>query len=691
MGQQKRPPVPKQQKRPPVPTPAPAADLPRVTIDDPTRCGRYTARVIKGVRIGSSPDWLVERITSSGGRSINNIVDMTNYIMYELGQPLHAFDLDTLAKDEEGRAHIIVRAAAPGERFTTLDGIERILDEDITCIVDGNARDGAGATIALAGVMGGLDSEVTEKTTDILLESATFSSAHTSRTSRRLQLFSEASARYERIVDAATCDEFSARAAALMVEVAGGTLSEGVVDVWPKPLTPPVLPFRVGRFQDFIGAPIPLAEIVAILTRLGCRMACHDKTTTSGDGTITTSDASATSAVASDTTTSESKAPCHVMAGADCAAARAADDERAVTLPVRPPSYRPDLTREIDLYEEVLRIWGMDRVPSTLPGGRGRIGTKTTAQHGAATIGATLRAAGLNETMTYAFASTGDEDILQMPFDTHQLSVELVNPMSSEQSHMRRTILPGLLRSVAYNLSRGVTDVQLYETGVVFFASEGHKQPRERETLAGVLVGSWAQAGWNTRESVLDFFDGKGVVESLLRELNIVSYRIRALEAESALWLQPGRAAEVLVGSQRLGWLGELHPRVNAAFDITVPVVAFEFDLAALIAAAEAARPYRDVPQFPAVELDLALVVDEEVTAERLLQVIESAGGKLLCDCRLFDVFRDVDRLGADRKSMAFSLSYRAADRTLTLEEVEKQHARVIARLAAVLDAHVRT
>jgi phenylalanyl-tRNA synthetase beta chain len=653
-----------------------ATDLVRVTIDDAERCPRYTARVITGVSIGPSPEWLVERVTAAGGRSINNIVDVTNYIMYELGQPLHAFDLKTLAKDADGRAHIVIRAANEGEQFTTLDNIGRTLDADITCIVDGNAAAGEGATIALAGVMGGLDSEVTEQTTDILLESATFSSAHTSRTSRRLQLFSEASGRYERIVDAATCDDFSARAAALMIEVAGGTLAEGVVDIWPTPITPPVLGFRLGRFQDFIGAEVPLADAVAILTRLGCRMACHDKTVTDTDGSASVI---------------EGTTPCHIMQGSDCATALASDDVRDVTIPVRPPSYRPDLTREIDLYEEVLRIWGMEKVASTLPGGRGRIGTKTIEQQRIETAERALRASGLNETQTYAFASPADNELLQMSFSEHQQPVDLINPMNSEQSQMRRSILPGLLRSVAYNLSRGVTNVQLYETGVVFFASEGRKLPKERQLLAGVLVGSWTIAGWNTHSSQLDFFDGKGVLENLLRELNITKSRLKPLEASDAPWLQPGRAAELFAGSKKLGWLGEIHPRVSAAFDIAVPVVAFELDLATLVGAAGQARPYKDVPQFPAVELDLAVVVDESVSAERLGQVISSAGGNLLDEHRLFDVFRDVDKLGAGKKSLAFSLTYRAADRTLTLDEVEKLHQKVISKVTSATGAEVRS
>ncbi|MDR0347777.1 MAG: phenylalanine--tRNA ligase subunit beta [Coriobacteriales bacterium] len=663
------------------PVGGPVEGLVRVSIEDAERCPRYTARVVRGVRVGPSPDWLVERIVAAGGRSINNIVDVTNYIMFELGQPLHAFDLDTLAKDADGRAHIVVRAAAEGERFTTLDGIERRLDGDITCIVDGNAvgevgaagagaageaaaADPAGRTIALAGVMGGLLSEVTDGTTNILLESATFSTAHTSRTSRKLQLFSESSARYERGVDAATCDEFSARAAALMVEVAGGEACEGVIDVWPMPAEPQELTLRVKRLQDFIGAPITAAEAASILTRLGCVVREQPVTDMMG------------------------------VADAQPDAPRTGTPTPP-TLAVLIPSFRPDLTREIDLYEEVLRVWGMSRVASTLPGGRGRIGEQTLEQRRMAVIGRALRACGLNETMTYAFASLADDAVLAMPFEEHQQPVELINPMNSEQGLMRRSILAGLLRAVAYNQSRGVANVHLYETGTVFFATEGRKLPKERQMLAGVLAGSWTEGGWNDSAVPLDFFDGKGVIENLLRELNIVKTRFKPLEisteATEAPWLQPGRAARVMAGSTSLGWLGEVHPRVCAAFEATPPLVAFELEIKPLLACAEQARPYRDVPQFPAVTLDLALVVNEDVSAERVGQVIRSAAGTLLDELRLFDVYRDEEKIGIGRKSLAFALAYRASDRTLTIDEVDKLHQKVIGKVTAAVGGEIRS
>ena len=619
---------------------APVDEAVSVTIDDPTRCPRYTARVIRGCKVGPSPDWMVERLAAIGQRSINNVVDVTNYILFLFGQPLHAFDLDKLA-GEDGRARVVIRAAEDGERLTTLDGEERALTSDMTVIA--TPEQGA---VALAGVMGGLDTEVTDDTVNILLEAATFEAGRTSRTSRNLGLISESSLRYERGVDDHGIEARSAAAAALIVEVAGGTVSAaagndaGIVDEWPLVSEPRALRFRMPRFCAMMGADIPRDFVEDALARLGCEVA------------DAASDADALSVVA--------------------------------------PTFRPDLEREIDLYEEVLRLWGMDRIPATLPGGPGRVGTRTRAEHVMDAINRTLRASGLNETMTYSFAEPGDLERLRMPAEGLGEPVELINPLNADQSVMRQSIIPGLLRSVAYNQSRGVKNVQLYETGVVFYAHEGKKQPKEKRKVAGVLAGTMREAGWNDAPAAFDFFDGKGVVESLARELALPKLRFKALSADEAPHLQPGRAAVVLSGGTELGWVGELHPLAVDAYQAEAPVVAFELDVDALVKAARPARDYVDVPTFPAVSMDVAFVVDEAVTCEKLMQCMSSAGGKLLEDARLFDVYRDEERVGADKKSMAFALTYRAADRTLTSEEVDKAHERLVKKVCAATGAEVR-
>lgn len=609
-------------------------DLVSVEIEDPELCPRYTARIIRNVKIGPSPQWLVERITALGARPINNVVDVSNYILFELGQPLHTFDLRAFPKGADGKHHVGVRAAKDGEKFTTLDGEERTLTSDMALITDGNNP------VALAGVMGGLDSEVTETTTDVLLESATFSTAHTSRTSRNLSLVSEASLRYERGVDATTCDEYSAIAAALIAEVAGGTVCQEVVDEYPIKATEAKLTLRPNRLRAHIGADISDAEQFQILTDLGCVVEGEP-----GDKSVK----------------------------------------------VTAPTFRPDLTREIDLYEEVLRIYGMDRIPSTLPGGA-HAGGRTADQQKIELMSQTLRACGLNETMTYSLVPADDMEKARISEDGRGQAVELINPMSSEQSVLRRSIIPGLLRSVAYNQSRGTADVQLFERGVVFGAAEGRKSPKERMLLAGVLAGSFTKPGWNQPSVAIDFFDAKGAVENLIRELCIQKVQFKVLEADDAPWLMPGRAAEVIAGGRILGWVGEIHPLVCQAFDIDGTVAAFEFDVRQLLGVTEDKRPYVDVPVYPGVEVDLAIVVDEDVSAERIEQCITSAGKKGPFESvRLFDVYRDDERVGAGKKSMAFRITYRASDRTLTSEEVDKAHERIVSKVMKATGGEVRS
>ena len=626
-----------------------------VEITDASRCPRYTARVIKGVKVGSSPAWLAERVSAAGARSINNIVDVTNYIQFLLGQPLHAFDFDAL-KGADGKAHIIVRPAGEGERFTTLDGEDRILKSDMTVIATPERA------VALAGVMGGLDTEVTEGTTTILLEAATFSSAHTSRTSRNLGLISESSMRYERGVDDNPIAFNTAFAAALMAEVSGGQVCSGLVDEWPTKTASSTLPFRIARFNALVGADIPREFIEETLTRLGCTV--------------------------SEAATEEAAGKVEGAAAGKVEGAAAPTKEGMLS--VVAPTFRPDLEREVDLYEEVLRIWGMDRIPATLPGGRGRIGVRSLQEQKSDVIHASMRASGLNETMTYSFAEPSELERLGMNTDDLGLPVELINPINADQSLMRQSIIPGLLKSVAYNQSHGVKNIQLYEVGVVFFGAEGKKQPREKQRLAGVMAGAMGNPGWNTQPAAFDFFDGKGVIENLGRELAIPRLRFKALSAEETPHLQPGRAAAVWSGGSLLGWLGEIHPQAAHAFEANTPVVAFELDFDSLVKASRAARDYHDIPVFPAVAMDVAFVVDEEVTHERLVQCMTSAGGKLLESVELFDVYRDEQRVGKGKKSMAYALTYRAPDRTLTSKEAEKTHDRLTAKVKATTNAQVR-
>lgn len=613
-----------------------AAELVDVTIDDPELCSRYTARVVRGVKIGPSPEWLAQRVAAAGGRSINNVVDVTNYVMYLTGQPLHAFDLGTLS-ERDGRRHIVVRAAKDGEKLVTLDGQERTLTSDMAVITD----DGH-TPIALAGVMGGLDSEITEGTVDVLLESANFSSGHTSRTSRNLDLMSEASIRYERKVDGTNCANVAEIAAALFEECCGAEVCPGIVDVYPgkEADAPARIEFRPYRARALAGAPITNSFITSRLERLGC--------------TVEKSDVA------------------HYV--------------------VTAPTNRPDLTREVDLIEEVVRLWGEGDIEPTIPAAENHAGGLTPEQRRVRKIGQVLRACGLSETSTYCFAAPDDLSRLGIPETGRGVPVKILRPLVAEQSEMRRDMLPGLLRSVAYNLDHGVPNVALYEIGRVFFGHEHRSQPDEPSFVCGVLCGKRADDAWNQRFDEYDFFDAKGVVEELLDALRVSKVRFKVADPEQYPWLQPGRAAEVVAGGgQVVGWVGNVHPRGLKAMGIEAPVVAFELSQAALLRLAVDQLPYQDVPTLPGVDVDLAIVVDESVTAETLMQRISSAGGKLLSDVRLFDVYRDDERVGKGKKSMAFSLTYRAADRTLTSEEVEKAHAKLVTKVCKSTGGEVRS
>ncbi len=610
-----------------------AHDLVDVTIDDPELCQRYCARVVRNVKIGPSPEWLARRVVAAGSRPINNVVDVTNYVMFLTGQPLHAFDLGKLT-ERDGRRHIVVRAAAEGEKLETLDGVERALTPDMAVITD----DGK-TPVALAGVMGGMNSEIDENTVDVLLESATFSSGHISRTSRNLDLMSEASIRYERQVDGANCANVAEVAAALFEECCGAEVCPGTVDVYPVVVPAAAVDLRPARARLLCGADIPEDFMVSRLERLGCSVE------TGEEGHLT----------------------------------------------VTAPTNRPDLTRECDLIEEVCRLWGEGDIEPTLPAAKNHAGGLTVEQRRIRLIGSTLRACGLSETSTYCFADPNDLVKLGITEEGRGIPVKIINPLVSDQSEMRRSMLPGLLRSVAYNLDHGVPNVALYEIGRVFFGHESKSQPDEPSFVAGVLAGKRADDAWNQKWADYDFFDAKGAVEQLLDALRLTKVRFKAADPERFPWLQPGQAAEVLVQSQSVGWVGNIHPANLQKVGVDVPVVAFELSVEHLLRLAKNELPYEDIPTLPGVTHDLALVVDESVSYETLVQRISSAGGKLLADVRLFDVYRDPVRVGKGKKSMAFSLTYRAADRTLTSEEVEKAHEKLVNKVLRAVGGEVRS
>ena len=607
------------------------ADEISVEIADEGLCDRYVARIVRNVKVGPSPDWMVKRLNSLGIRPHNNIVDITNYVMMLTGQPLHAFDLSTFA-EHNGRRSVVVRAAKQDETFQTLDGEKRVLDAGMGLITDGERP------VALAGVMGGMDSEITDASVDVLVESACFNAGRTSHTSRDLSLISDASIRFERQVDETGCVDVANVTCALIEELAGGEVAPGYVDVYPAPKTIDPITLRYQRVLDICGAPIERDFVVRSLTRLGCTV-----------------------------------------------------EEAGEDYLVTPPSFRPDLPREIDLIEEVLRLWGMGRVEATIPAAKNHIGGLTHEQQLTRKVGQILRACGLNETTTFGFAAPGDLEKIHMSADGRGVPVVLMNPLVAEQTEMRRSLLPGLLQSVAYNEAHGTTNVHLYEIGTLFHGRENASLPRETQSVAGVLTGSWTDQTWNNTVDKLRFFAGKGIVEELLEQLRVPKVRFRVAEGEGYDFLQPGRAAEVLSGGTVLGWVGEIHPEAREAMDIDQIVVAFELDLDKLIKGAHNQENYHEFSPFPAVQHDLAIVVPDEVTCEDLLQRITSAGGKLLESVRLFDVYRDPIRVGVGKKSMAFSLTYRSDDHTLTSDEVERAHGKIVTKLCKATGGEVRS
>ena len=607
------------------------ADEISVEIADEGLCDRYVARIVRNVKVGPSPDWMVKRLSGLGIRPHNNIVDITNYVMMLTGQPLHAFDLSTFA-EHDGRRSVVVRAAKQDETFQTLDGEKRVLDAGMGLITDGERP------VALAGVMGGMDSEITDASVDVLVESACFNAGRTSHTSRDLSLISDASIRFERQVDETGCVDVANVACALIEELAGGEVAPGYVDVYPAPKTIDSITFRYQRVLDICGAPIERDFVVRSLTRLGCTV-----------------------------------------------------EEAGEDYLVTPPSFRPDLPREIDLIEEVLRLWGMGRVEATIPAAKNHIGGLTHEQQLTRKVGQILRACGLNETTTFGFAAPGDLEKIHMSADGRGVPVVLMNPLVAEQTEMRRSLLPGLLQSVAYNEAHGTTNVHLYEIGTLFHGRENASLPRETQSVAGVLTGFWTDQTWNNTVDKLRFFAGKGIVEELLEQLRVPKVRFRVAEGEGYDFLQPGRAAEVLSGGTVLGWVGEIHPEAREAMDIDQIVVAFELDLDKLVKGAHNQENYHEFSPFPAVQHDLAIVVPDEVTCEDLLQRITSAGGKLLESVRLFDVYRDPIRVGVGKKSMAFSLTYRSDDHTLTSDEVERAHGKIVTKLCKATGGEVRS
>jgi phenylalanyl-tRNA synthetase beta chain len=610
---------PLRMRRPkPVEHPPAAADRVAVEIADPEGCPRFTARVIEGVRVGPSPAWVQRRLEASGVRAIANVVDITNYVMLELGQPMHAFDYDRVAGHR-----LIVRRAMPGERLVTLDGVDRALDPEMLVVAD------AQRAVALAGIIGGGDTEIGPGTTRVLLEAAYWNPITIGRTARRLGLRTEASARFERGMDPAGPELAQHRAAELLTEWCGGRVLRGVVDVFGHRPRRRSIRFRAQRAAAVLGVPVPSARIVRILRGLGCTVA----------------------------------APRPARP-----AARAVGGRGSV-LVVRPPSFRPDLGREEDLIEEVARIHGYDRIPPTMPRGTTLPATIVPALRIDARAREILARSGLSEVMTLTLVSAAAAGEGGGP------AAVLQNPLVSDQSALRTSLMPGLVSILATHAARRVEDVHVFELGRVFRphgdANGLGARPEERRSIGIGAMGRW-RTGWNVAvdDAAADFYHLKGIVEMLLRELGVGGWTVEPL-AEPAPWWHPGRAAIVRRGGDVTGRFGELHPDLHAAHRLPHRAYLAEVDLESLLSAAVLVRPAPELPRYPSIERDVAAVVPDQLPVARVEATIRAAAGPLLEALELFDVYSGPP-VPPHHRNVAYRLRLRASDRTLAADEAEE-------------------
>jgi phenylalanyl-tRNA synthetase beta chain len=602
-----------------------AADV-EVAIASSDACPRYIARVIDGMSVRPSPRRIAQRLRAVGVRPISNLVDITNYVMFELGQPLHAFDAVKLT------THVVgVTQAVDGEKFTTLDGIQRTLVAGDLMIRDGDRG------IALAGVMGGADTEVTDSTTRVLLESASFASLLVRRTVRRLGLHSEASHRFERGVDPELASLASARAARLLCTLGGGRVIGAPVDAYPGKRAPAAITVRLPRVELVGGVALDEAACRDALERLGFAVA---------------------------------------VAGSE--------------LSVTPPSSRADVAREIDVIEEVLRVTGYEQVPSTLPVLRQAPPVRLADR--ADTARRALAAAGAAEAITYGFQSVERCSALGLPAtDRRAQPIAIRNPMSAEQAVMRTSLLPNLLAAVARNQSFGRPDVALFEVGSVFLRrGEGvterpmHALADEPTWAAGVLAGK--RPGHIGDGAPWDVFDAKALAFEAIRAVaGDVPIHVEAIN--TVTYLHPGVAGVLRFDREVIGWFGEVHPDVRERLGIAGAAFAFEVELDQLPIAPPAQM--RAIPRFPGSERDVSLLLAEEIPAARVVEVIEAASQPLVARIRLLEDYRD-GRLGEGKKSMLWSIGYRSGERTLTDAEVDAAHEAIVGRLVENLPAQRR-
>ncbi len=617
-----------------------AADLVSVRIEDAELCPRYTARVIKGVKIGPSPDWLRSTLEKVGIRSISNVVDVTNYVMLETGQPLHAFDYHLVAQAsslcvglethrQDACATIVVRRAAAGEKFKTLDNQERTLTNEMLLIADEQKG------IALAGVMGGANTEINDQTVDVLIESAYFSPVNIRRTSKALGLRSESSYRFERGADVGICDWASRRTAQLILETAGGQLAEGVVDVHPKASEPKQITLHFSKSKDLLGIGISHAEQIGFLTKLGLSIARQEP------------------------------GECNFKI----------------------PSWRVDLKREVDLIEEVERLYGVEKIPATPP--RGAIGANAfdSVYDQIAEARRILTGLGLNEAQGQTLIESGAASFFEQP--PRSKLVALKNPLNSDMNVLRPSLLPGLIDILRHNIGHNNNSVSLFEIGRVFLNIDNQLVEERRIALA--LNGLRGPLFWTgaEREAAFDIFDLKGLLEEFLSQFGLGGIRF----TKRPEYIGPDKlfveSATIHLGNQWAGNLGQMLPWLAKQHNLRGTVFLAELSLDQLLARRNPAKSFKPLPQFPAIRRDVAMLVPEATTHEAVLQTVKKTKPANLETVELFDVFRGKN-VPEGQKSLAYAFTFRSPEKTLTDAEVNTAHTKIVEALKQNLGATVR-
>jgi phenylalanyl-tRNA synthetase beta chain len=578
-----------------------------VEILDPDLCPRYAARLVREVKVGPSPRWLAERLESIGQRSVNNVADITNLVMFEMGQPIHAFDFDLLK-----RHRIVVRRARSGEQITTLDGFDRELSTEILVIAD------AEHPVAVAGVMGGEESEISPGTTNVLIESAYFNPASVRSTARALELDTEASYRFARGVDYDGQVRAADRAAAMIREIAGGQVLRGVIDVYPAPITRDPVPLRVSRVTHLTGLPMTVDRAAKILKGLEFRVEIVER-----DGGL---------------------------------------------LNAIVPSFRIDVSREIDLVEEVARHTGYDLIDVTLPAWTGS-GSYLPGENGRREIRRALSAVGFNEAVSFSFVNGGRDNLFR---ERDGRSIALANPIDVDENEMRSSLLTGLLEALQRNINQDRRDVKLFEMGRAFKQPRDKLRPDETEFLALVLSGASWEDDWRYRRPI-DFYDMKGAVQTVLGVLNLTGFTIERAGVE---YLHPGQSAAVVRDGLVLARFGRLHPRVESLYKFRQAVFVAEIELESLLQLGGSQVRYSALPKLPAASRDVSALLADSVSWGEVEAAIAGLAIKEIVSLKVFDVYRGKG-IPEGVRSVSFRVTYRGSDQTLSDEEVAPLHERV--------------